>query len=214
MAKRKKYDWDVIEREYRAGQLSLREIARQHGCSFQAISQRAKRHGWKRDLTAAVRQRVNAKLVDVDIDVDTLSAEPSEIIEKAATRGAGIVTLHRKDIGDGRNFVGLFYEQLRDAAENREKIEDEIYNNTKSSTEDGKPDIKRRSQMLKAVSLPAHVGILRDLSVALKNLIPLERQAFNLDSPIENIGINDVIASLPDGFRDAVCSALGQLVSK
>jgi hypothetical protein len=36
--------------------------------------------------------------------------------------------------------------------------------------------------MLKAVSLPAHIVALKDLSTVLKNLIPLERQAFNVDA--------------------------------
>jgi hypothetical protein len=46
--------------------------------------------------------------------------------------------------------------------------------------------------MLKAVSLPTHAGVLRDLSIAQKNLIYLERQAFNLNDkedadPVEKI---------------------------
>ena len=39
-------DWEAIEREYRAGQLSVREIARQHDVSAPAIVKRAKRLGW------------------------------------------------------------------------------------------------------------------------------------------------------------------------
>lgn len=40
---------------------------------------------------------------------------------------------------------------------------------------------RRRTQLMRLVSLASHAGVLRDLSAAMKNLIPLERQAYNLD---------------------------------
>lgn len=41
MAVRKAYDWEAIESLYRAGKLSIREIARQHGLTEAAIRKRA-----------------------------------------------------------------------------------------------------------------------------------------------------------------------------
>jgi len=50
--------------------------------------------------------------------------------------------------------------------------------------------------MMRAVSLPMHSGVIRDLSVAQKNLIGLERQAFGItdngkqdEEPIRGITI-------------------------
>jgi hypothetical protein len=51
------------KQEYRAGQLSIREIGRQHGLSDTAIRNRAKAKGWTRDLSGAVRSRVREELV-------------------------------------------------------------------------------------------------------------------------------------------------------
>jgi predicted DNA-binding protein YlxM (UPF0122 family) len=48
-------DWEAIEREYRAGQLSVREIARQYAVSEGAIRKRAKAEGWERALADVVR---------------------------------------------------------------------------------------------------------------------------------------------------------------
>lgn len=59
---RRKIDWETIYREYRADQFSIREIARQCGCSEGAIRKKAKAMGWKRDLGERVRQAVGAKL--------------------------------------------------------------------------------------------------------------------------------------------------------
>ena len=39
-------DWLAIEQEWTLGQLDVREIARQHGITHQAIHNRAKRKGW------------------------------------------------------------------------------------------------------------------------------------------------------------------------
>ncbi|MNG38877.1 hypothetical protein D3C84_1267350 [compost metagenome] len=50
--------------------------------------------------------------------------------------------------------------------------------------------------MLKAVSLPLHAGVIRDLSTALKNLIPLERQAYNLDEVSSEESFEERLARL------------------
>jgi hypothetical protein len=65
---------------------------------------------------------------------------------------------------------------LREAA----TIRDELENTIKEATV-GDKDTNRRRAMLRAISLPTHARVLRDLSVAQKNLISLERQAYNLD---------------------------------
>ena len=41
-------DWLAIERDYRAGELSLRALAEKHGCSHSTIANFAGRHGWSR----------------------------------------------------------------------------------------------------------------------------------------------------------------------
>ncbi|PHM72271.1 phage protein [Xenorhabdus sp. KJ12.1] len=46
-----KPDWEAIESAYRAGLLSLREIASQHGISEGAIRKRANRDEWDKRLS-------------------------------------------------------------------------------------------------------------------------------------------------------------------
>jgi transposase-like protein len=41
-------DWEAIEADYRAGEYSLRELARRHGCAHSSIANRATRQGWRR----------------------------------------------------------------------------------------------------------------------------------------------------------------------
>ena len=183
-------DWVSIEKEYRSGTLSIGEIGRQHRITHQAICKRAKKSGWSRDLIADVRKRINEKLVaDAVVAVATPNAQPTdeEIVNAASDRGAEIIKIHRKDVQRSQLLVRLFQSQLDDAAQNRDELETQI--EVETTGQDGKVNYKRRSSLLKAVSLPAHAGILRDLTIAQKNLIGLERQSYNLDdkTPLDDL---------------------------
>lgn len=186
MATRKKLDWEAIEREFRAGVLSIREIGAKHGCSDTAIRKRAKKDGWKRSLADKVRQRVREKMVRSEVCEPSASDE--EVIEAAANRGFEVQQIHRRDIREAQVVLSSLTKQLAEYIENRDDIESQIEDETKDDS-----GTKRRNRMLKAVSLPSHAGVLRDLSVALKNLIPLERQAFSLDDEGGGISIDELL---------------------
>jgi hypothetical protein len=96
---RRVIDWEAIEREYRAGQLTVREIGAAQGISHVAVLKRAKRDGWERDLSAAVREKVTARLVT---DGVTKAVTAREAVEIAAERGVQIVREHRAIIGRAR----------------------------------------------------------------------------------------------------------------
>lgn len=163
MSKRKAYDWEAIEREYRAGQLSIKEVARRYGCSDTAIRKKAKKLGWERDLASAIRDKVRNKLVREEVRGGNVS-EP-ELIEQAAERGAQVVLTHRKDINRLRDLEAAFLEELS-----------------------GSPT-KLYITQYQGEIVSAEVGIpVTDKSAALNNLanvqhkrIQLERQAFNLN---------------------------------
>lgn len=78
-----KPDWERIGAEYRAGVKSIREIARAHGISETAIRKRAKKEGWKRDLTNEVRQRSKQSLTE------RTAAEHHQKKSKAAKKAPG-----------------------------------------------------------------------------------------------------------------------------
>lgn len=45
--------WSEVERDYRSGTLSLRELARKYQCSHSTIANRATKSGWTRGEPAA-----------------------------------------------------------------------------------------------------------------------------------------------------------------
>lgn len=104
---RRPIDWERIEQEYRAGQLSVREIARSAGITDTAIRKRAKEFGWSRDLTEEVRRAVRTEAVRAAVRSE-LSREPAsdaEIIEASAKRGAQAIEGHLTRAG---RLKGLF----------------------------------------------------------------------------------------------------------
>lgn len=164
-------DWELIEREYRGGQLSIAEIGRRHGVSHVAIMKRAKKREWTRDLTEKVRQEIAARMVTEGLQ------RPREAvtIQDLAARGVSILTGQRGRIGRTTEAVAKLLEELHGTTDNLDEIEDAIHEET-ADDKDG----KRRARMLAAVALPSRAAVANNLTQALKTLIGLERQAYNL----------------------------------
>lgn len=200
-------DWETVERHYRAGILPLREIGTLCCCAPSSILKRAKKCGWTRDLSDKVRQEANARLTRRrEVKDAVFAAMPQlperEIIEGAAEQIVTLVRDHRSHLSRGRNLCATLFDQLEEAAANREEIEAAIEEET--ATADDPNAMKgaqqaawvRRGQMLRAVSLPAHASVLKDLATAIRSFIPLERQAFSVDAP-EDRGRGGVFDNIP-----------------
>lgn len=103
-------NWTVIEQEYRAGQLSLRAIASAHGITAPAISQKAKREGWQRNLAESVRQRTKAKIAKATLKVNEDSDD--NIVETASERAKRVGLEHIKSLQRYRNLADKLYRSL------------------------------------------------------------------------------------------------------
>lgn len=172
-----KTDWEAIEKLYRAGILSIRAIAKLHEVSDTAVRKRAEADSWQRDLTAKVNEKVRTELVRSEVRASN-NANPQterEIVDSAAATVVHVVREHRRDISTGRGIVNLLMSQLVDVVGQRNDVEELIDQECAADK-----TTERRTKLMKAVSIPAHAGTVRDLSVAMKNLVYLERQAFNI----------------------------------
>lgn len=69
----KKPDWEAIESAYRAGLLSIREIASQHGITHGAINKRAKRDGWERDLSSKIKNKADSLVSKKEVSTQVSS---------------------------------------------------------------------------------------------------------------------------------------------
>ncbi len=104
-----KTDWQAVERDYRTGKFTLRELEAKHGADNGLISRRAKRDGWTQDLSVAIRQATKAKLVK--------AADPvadAVVVNEAAELNKQIILAHRKDVQRARDLtMGMFGELER-----------------------------------------------------------------------------------------------------
>jgi predicted transcriptional regulator len=185
-ASRSTADWAAIERAYRAGVLTNREIAKQHGISETAIRKRAKRESWDKDLTARVQEKVRSELVRTEVRTAEAANQERQIVEEAAATVVSLVREHRQDIKRLRATGSTLWQQLEAAIGSRDVLEELIADEC-TVAPDAPGYVKaaaeaQKKAMLKAVSLPSHVACLKDLANTMKALIPLEREAFGLES--------------------------------
>ncbi|MFS7308397.1 hypothetical protein [Rahnella inusitata] len=197
-----KPDWEAIESAYRAGLMSIREIASQHGITHGAINKRAKRDGWERDLKAKIKAKADALVSkrEVSSKVSTEAATNERIlIEASAEVIANVRMAHRGDIGKARRLANTLLAELEAECTDVAALEDlgELLRR-----EDDKGMDKLNDLYHKIISLPGRVKSMKDLSDTLKNLIGLERQAYDIGGPeADNVvgKLSDLMDSLSQG---------------
>lgn len=174
-------DWERIEAEYRAGVLSLREIAALHpGTNHVAITRRAKKEGWSRDLAGRIQARADelvTRRAVTPAETASRAVTEREIVEANAERIAQVRGEHRADISRMRALVlRLLAECEAEAAD--PSVFAELGEILRSPDEKGQDKLNEAYQ--KAISLPQRIKGVKDLADTLKVLVGLEREAYGL----------------------------------
>jgi len=181
VAPKKDIDWEAIQREYRAGILSVREIATMHGVSHTAINKRAKKDSkhWQRDLTKKIQAAVARKLsIPVSKKKKQVSiADEETAIEEAADRALAVIKRHRVSIM-----------KLDDT---KVKLLKELHNNPKKlwiGQFQGRVITK-----VVSIAVTERATALLALAGVEERRIKLERQAFGInDGPPEDGKITEI----------------------
>ena len=146
-------DWEKIEVDYRAGIKTLRQIADENGVSHPAITKRAKRDDWSRDLSAKIQAKADAlvtkELVTREVTKESLVTERN-IVDANARAIADVRLAHRKDIARAKGIANSLLDELEDSAQ--------VY------------------------ELDARVKMSKTLAENLRIAIDMERQAFGMDA--------------------------------
>jgi DNA-binding Lrp family transcriptional regulator len=163
MGRRSDIDWEMIEKLYRAGQLTIRQIAAECKVGPSSIVNKAKREGWVRNLSDEIRQLTKAKIAQIDAqkiieetaqkNVQQTAQTIKNAVEEASNVAAGVIIRHRTYIGE--------------ALERAKRIERIL---------DGA--LSDESELKEATTAAA---AMKQLVEARKTLIALERQAYSLD---------------------------------
>lgn len=157
----KNFDWESIEREFRAGQLSLGEIGKTYDISRRWIMKRATEKGWERNLGPKVHQQFKQEVLRIDaLPIGAEDTPPpqslseEEIVEGAAHRKTEVLKCHRRDVASLRRTTTRLNAELDNPRE--------------------------------PISLIHRSVINMNLANALHKLIALERIAFSMDDPRDN----------------------------
>jgi predicted DNA-binding protein YlxM (UPF0122 family) len=180
MAERKQVDWESVERDYSAGLLSLREIGDKHNVAHQVIARKAKKEEWARDLREKIAKAVDKKIGDKQVGDslgDSKKVSEKEIIEVNAQAIVNIKLAHRGDIRKSKNIVNALFDELELTTDNRELFEQlgELLRQESESGQDKLNDIYK-----KCISMPQRIDGVKKLTDALKTMIGLEREAYDI----------------------------------
>jgi len=164
--KRVRADWEAIGRDYRAGQVSVREISRRHGVSESAIRQHARKHDWRRDLSARIRQGVRSKVAQHEAVYGEAATE--DTVSEAVERGVEIVRSHQSQLSRIKARLERVGAKLDEWLDPVERDNDEAVMRIFASKGDGV------------------ASLLQALTASTERVIRLERQAYALDADRED----------------------------
>lgn len=199
-------DWEAIERAYRAGLLSVREIAASCGVSHTAIQKRAKANGWERDLKAKIKAKADSLVAkrEVATQVASKSVETErEIIEVNAEVIANIRMAHRGDISRGRRLTNKLLDELEALTDEQGTIKELIAQLKSADHDDGDAMADVLLLANKMGALPSRTKTMKELAETLKTLVALERQAYDLDTKSGGNDADELSKMMDDLSKDA-----------
>lgn len=187
--KRQKIDYDRIERGWRAGILSPRQLAAAYEeetgqkVSHAAIIKHFTKLGIPRNLAEKIKAKSDAMvtqaMVTEEVTPVTIKRD-QQIIEDAATQLTYVRLNQRKDIQRSRKIAMSLFDELEMMVGQENVKLLEMLGELMWSPDD-KGNDKVNDLYMKIISMPGRVKSMKDLSDTLKTLIALERQAFGLD---------------------------------
>ena len=172
-------DLEAMEREYRLGNSSLKNIAVKYGISDDTLKRMADQLGWVRNMRGRVAKHVYDKLHGAEPLIRPTFSREEATVEQAAISAVTMIREHMETTHHVFKLTGVAAQQLEDAMASRNALEVLIVQETiEADVGEGREQnmaLKKREAMLKAVALPTHVATLKDLAIAMKSVVELSR---------------------------------------
>jgi hypothetical protein len=198
---KKRTDWEAVERDYRTGKFTLRELEAKHGANNGLISRKAKKDGWTQDLSKAIKAATNARLVEqlVSKEISSGQQKVSTTVLAAAELNKDVILSHRSDITALRNLtMAMATELVQAGSPDLGRIAEIL--NTEDATADQIDTV--RADVAALTKLPTRILAAQRLTQAVTRLQLLERRAFGLDDPEQPPPV-DELADISDDELDA-----------
>jgi len=205
----KEIDWTPIEVDYRLGAMSNRELGEKHGCTEGAIRDRAKRYGWVKGSPDEVREVAQRKADDAGLPI--VPPDPAERIAQIGALAGDVIISHRRQIANMRAIASSMLDELGNACENREEIEESLIEYFAAKMEDANPRAiaalqNRMNTALSAVSLGSRTKSMLNLVNSIAKCIELERKSFRLDEETGDKTYEELLREIHEKAMEPVAS--------
>ena len=191
-------DWEAVEREYRAGVKTLRQIGDEYGCSHTAIKKRADAEQWGRDLSDRIKAKA-AELVSRDEVSKEVSKEAKaserQIVDANAEMMANVIRSHHKSLGRLDGVIQLLFSRL-EAELSGTDLFAQLGELMAAPDENGTDKLNELYR--KVIGLPSHTDTAKKLAETLKTKIELERKVFKID-----VDVGSAVEGIADAIRRA-----------
>ena len=184
VAKKHRTDWAAVERDYRTGKFTLRELEAKHGAFNSSIARKAKKSGWTQDLTLAIKQATHAKLTEAMVGemASDGAQNDSATVLAAAEINKQVILGHRHGLLALTNVKRTLLAQIEQAAQSLPELA-EVIEMVRKPDDNG---IDRANDALrKAMGRSALVDDLKKLADVDEKVRKGEREAFGLDDAIK-----------------------------
>lgn len=169
-------DWEAIERDFRTGKFTLRELEAQHGVSYAQISRKATKYGWTKDLREVIKQATDAAVLRET--VTKAQKDVTETVLVAAEVNKQVILGHRKGLQELASVKRTLLDQIQQAAALLPDLA-EVIEMVRQPDDNG---VDRANDALrKAMSRSALVDDLKKLADVDEKVRKGEREAFDLD---------------------------------
>lgn len=188
---KKVVDWELIERLYRAGVMTVRQIAGEQGISHTAIQKRAKAEGWTRDLQERVQDKAKELVANAEVanSVATVSMatkqSEQQVVNVLAQKVADIDLADRADLQAGIDVIrGLTCElgelsrpEFKERLEWVGQVMDQSF-----ETESGREVKDKVNELyMYIIGIQGRIKMVKDLAGAVGVYFPLRRKVVGLD---------------------------------
>lgn len=176
---KKRTDWESVERDYRLGLMTIREMASAHSVDASSITRRAKKEAWTRDLSEQVRAitkaKVSAAITERAHATHTARTQADfQAVEVEAVSNALLIAEHERFGTKARVLFENVLDVIADQISNMPMLEKLV---ALVESADGEANTSLR----KATSLPMMVDAAKKAIEGGTKAADMERKARNLD---------------------------------
>lgn len=195
-------DWEAMEPHWRAGILSVTELAKRFKCSRQAITKHWAKAGVERDLTsqiqgqaAAIVQRAEASGGQIVPQLPAVRAPDAiptatETVAFNAVMQAGVILRQRRDINRAQALCGELLTELESQTFDRtlyQRLDELLRQAARSGKVEAKALVEMQALYARVTTHSSRVENTRKLAETMKVLTELERRVLSIadDTPVD-----------------------------